>query len=30
VKAATEIDGPLLKAQTVSVLSPAVAGLMLA
>jgi heme-degrading monooxygenase HmoA len=30
VKAATEIDGPLLKAQTVSVLSPAVAGLLLA
>jgi hypothetical protein len=29
VKAATEVDGPLLKAQTVSVLSPAVAGLML-
>jgi hypothetical protein len=30
VKAATEVDGPLLKAQTVSVLSPAVAGLLLA
>lgn len=29
VKAATEVDGPLLKAQTVSVLSPAVAGLLL-
>jgi len=27
VKAATEVDGPLLKSQTVSVLSPAVAGL---
>ena len=30
VKAATEVNGPLLKAQTVSVLSPAVAGLLLA
>jgi NIPSNAP len=30
IKAATEVDGPLLKAQTVSVLSPAVAGLLLA
>lgn len=29
VKAATEVDGPLLKNQTVSVLSPAVAGLLL-
>jgi hypothetical protein len=29
IKAATEIDGPLLKSQTVSVLSPAVAGLLL-
>jgi hypothetical protein len=29
VKAATEIDGPLLKNQTVSVLSPTVAGLLL-
>ena len=29
VKAATEVDGPLLKSQTVSVLSPAVAGLLL-
>ena len=30
IKAATEVDGPLLKNQTVSVLSPAVAGLLLA
>jgi hypothetical protein len=30
IKAATEADGPLLKNQTVSVLSPAVAGLLLA
>ena len=30
IKAATEVDGPLLKHQTVSVLSPAVAGLLLA
>ena len=30
VKAATEVDGPLLKSQSVSVLSPAVAGLLLA
>jgi hypothetical protein len=30
VKAASEVDGPLLKTQTVSVLSPAVAGLLLA
>ena len=30
VKAASEVDGPLLKSQTVSVLSPAVAGLLLA
>ena len=30
VKAASETDGPLLKNQTVSVLSPAVAGLLLA
>jgi hypothetical protein len=30
VKAETEVDGPLLKTQTVSVLSPAVAGLLLA
>jgi NIPSNAP len=30
VKAASEVDGPLLKNQTVSVLSPAVAGLLLA
>lgn len=29
VKAATEVDGPLLKNQTVSVLSPSVAGLLL-
>jgi len=29
VKAASEINGPLLKSQTVSVLSPAVAGLLL-
>jgi hypothetical protein len=29
VKAATEKNGPLLKSQTVSVLSPAVAGLLL-
>jgi hypothetical protein len=29
VKAATEVDGPLLKSQTVSVLLPAVAGLLL-
>ena len=29
VKAATEVDGALLKNQTVSVLSPAVAGLLL-
>jgi heme-degrading monooxygenase HmoA len=29
VKAATEANGPLLKNQTVSVLSPAVAGLLL-
>jgi hypothetical protein len=29
VKAATEVDGPLLRHQTVSVLSPAVAGLLL-
>ena len=29
VKAATEVNGPLLKSQTVSVLSPAVAGLLL-
>jgi hypothetical protein len=29
IKAATEVDGPLLKQQTVSVLSPAVAGLLL-
>ena len=29
VKAATEVNGPLLKNQTVSVLSPAVAGLLL-
>jgi hypothetical protein len=27
VKAASETDGPLLKQQTVSVLSPAIAGL---
>jgi hypothetical protein len=27
LKAATESDGPLLKNQTVSVLSPAIAGL---
>jgi len=30
VKAASEVDGPLLKSQSVSVLSPAVAGLLLA
>jgi heme-degrading monooxygenase HmoA len=30
VKAATEVDGPLLKTQSVTVLSPAVAGLLLA
>jgi hypothetical protein len=30
VKAATEVDGPLLKTQAVSVLSPALAGLLLA
>jgi heme-degrading monooxygenase HmoA len=30
VKTASEVDGPLLKNQTVSVLSPAVAGLLLA
>jgi heme-degrading monooxygenase HmoA len=30
IKAATEVDGPLLKNQTVSVLSSAVAGLLLA
>jgi NIPSNAP len=29
VKAASEMNGPLLKSQTVSVLSPAVAGLLL-
>jgi heme-degrading monooxygenase HmoA len=29
VKAASEVNGPLLKNQTVSVLSPAVAGLLL-
>lgn len=29
IKAASETDGPLLKNQTVSVLSPAVAGLLL-
>jgi heme-degrading monooxygenase HmoA len=29
VKAATEVDGPLLKQQTVQVLSPAMAGLLL-
>jgi hypothetical protein len=29
VKAATEVDGPLLKNQSVAVLSPAVAGLLL-
>ena len=29
VKAATEVNGPLLKNQTVSVLSPTVAGLLL-
>ncbi len=29
VKAATEVDGPLLKNQTVTVLSPALAGLLL-
>jgi heme-degrading monooxygenase HmoA len=29
VKTATEVDGPLLKNQSVSVLSPAVAGLLL-
>lgn len=29
IKAASEVDGPLLKNQTVSVLSPAVAGLLL-
>jgi hypothetical protein len=30
VKAASEVDGPLLKNQSVSVLSPAIAGLLLA
>jgi hypothetical protein len=30
VKAASEVNGPLLKNQTVSVLAPAVAGLLLA
>ncbi len=30
IKAATEVNGPLLKNQTVSVLSPAIAGLPLA
>jgi hypothetical protein len=30
VKTASETDGPLLKSQTVSVLSPALAGLLLA
>ncbi|WP_024507366.1 NIPSNAP family protein [Bradyrhizobium sp. ARR65] len=30
VKAATEVDGPLLKNQSVTVLSPAVTGLLLA
>lgn len=30
IKAATEVDGPLLKNQSVTVLSPAVAGLLLA
>jgi hypothetical protein len=30
IKTATEVDGPLLKSQTVSVLSPAIAGLLLA
>jgi hypothetical protein len=30
IKAATEVNGPLLKNQTVSVLSPAVAGMLLA
>lgn len=30
IKAASEVNGPLLKNQTVSVLSPAVAGLLLA
>ncbi|MDP1534589.1 MAG: hypothetical protein Q8L92_13535, partial [Rubrivivax sp.] len=29
VKASSEPDGPLLKSQTVSVLSPAIAGLLL-
>jgi hypothetical protein len=29
LKASTETDGPLLKSQTVSVLSPAIAGLLL-
>ena len=29
VKAATEVDGPLLKNQSIAVLSPAVAGLLL-
>lgn len=29
VKAASEVDGPLLKSQTVSILLPAVAGLLL-
>ncbi|MBR0869424.1 NIPSNAP family protein [Bradyrhizobium tropiciagri] len=29
IKAASEVNGPLLKKQTVSVLSPAVAGLLL-
>lgn len=29
IKAASEVDGPLLKNQTVSVLSPSVAGLLL-
>ncbi|WP_157699795.1 NIPSNAP family protein [Pseudorhodoplanes sinuspersici] len=30
IKAASEVNGPLLKSQTVSVLAPAVAGLILA
>ena len=30
IKAATEVDGPLVKNQSVTVLSPAVAGLLLA
>lgn len=29
IKAATEVDGPLLKNQSITVLSPAVAGLLL-